>query len=1078
VRRLLCTAAVWAASAASLLAQNQTMECGQPADVFLNSSTTFANINFQGHQGETVYIRLFAVAADPGFSLSQLNVSDPYGNVYVARSHTQTTPGATPVDMAGLAGGEGYSGYEFDLPGDGTYTFRLTSASPTFGAKFHITLTRLNRPCPTSNSTLSCGQSKPGQLSSTSPGQVNTYQFNATAGDLISFRLLRVANSGFLNTGTSFFFAIYAADPALNAAAGTTNAVYAVNNIASGGSTTGRLSSAQVSGRYDWKATVTGTVTVVVFEFTGSIGGDYYISATKLNGGCGGQTLSCNSTVDSLISTPLTLSFYSIQATAGDVYQIRTARASISGTFAPTAEVYDATGAKIGTVGPGTINAHAAVSSLVTLPSSGTFTVIVSGPPDGSTGQYSIGALRLNRPCDGAAALACSSVVDGTVSGLIRNQVYALPAAANDVYLLRILQPNAGSLFRPRVDIYDPTGNSLQFLSTTDLTRITITTGTAGTYTLVVTDSYDNSQSGSYTLSTLRLNRPCNATPLTCGAPVAGAFPRTLATGVYSYDGSSGDSFSIRMLPGSGVPLAGLEVYDAKGNAVGQSLTGSFAGVDVVQPAPGPYSILALDSSKTPSPTTFALDLLRTTNACGITAPQGTTVRGVISTAEPFLTYSIPGSAGDLLAVRSASSTPGFAAQMEIYDPTGARLDTAVFGLSRKLATSGAYTVILGAAAARSAGGYSFLWQLLNKPAGTTPLACGGTIGGAISAANAFRYYTAAAGAGDILRLLFTRTSDNFNPQIELFDPNGVRVASNSDVTQKSAAGGTYLVLVSPSTTAVETGSYSLALQRPNNPCTPQSLTCGQTSLRQVNLPGQLDAFTFAATGGDISDIRLVSRSGNYTPFVELYDGNGALISTTSSGLIKRVLPLNATYSLLVRDVSAVNLGSYRVTLQDDSNTCSVADSENPVITLLSPTGGEVMPGGTTFTIRWQSDDNVGIATHDIALSTDAGKTFATPIATSLSGNAQTYNWSVPSGIAPSRTAVLRVTATDGAGNAQSAVSDLLTLIGSGFTPNVNLTLTYDGVNRLTQAALDDGRTIQYMWDAAGNLLQITITGQ
>jgi YD repeat-containing protein len=669
-------------------------------------------------------------------------------------------------------------------------------------------------------------------------------------------------------------------------------------------------------------------------------------------------------------------------------------------------------------------------------------------------------------------------VVDGTVTGLIRNQTYSLPAVANDVYLLRLLQASASSPFRPRVDIYDPAGNSLQFLNTTDLARVTFAATTTGTYTLVVTDSFDGSQSGNFTLSTLRLNRPCNSTPLSCGAPLAGGFARSLAGAVYSYDASSGDSFSVRMLPGTGTPLADIEVYDALGNPAGQALTGAFAGVDVVQPAPGPYTVIALDASKTPTPTTFSLDLLRTTHACGLTAPQGSTVPGVISVAEPFLTYSIPASSSDLLAVRSASSTPGFAAQMEIYDPTGARLDSAVFGLTRKLGSSGTYTVVLGAASARTAGGYSFAWQLLNKPAAVTPVACGTTIAGAISAANAFRYYSATANAGDILRLLFTRTSDNFNPQVELFDPTGTRVAANSDVTLKSAAGGTYLVLVSPSTTAVETGSYALAFQRPNNPCNPQALTCGQTSLRPVNLPGQLDAFTFNATGGDITDLRLVSRSGNYTPFVELYDPKGALISTTSSGLIKRVLPLDGTYSLLVRDVSAVNLGSYRVTLQDDSNTCSLADSENPVITLLSPTGGEVLPGGTTFTIRWQSDDNVGVATHDIALSTDSGKTFAIPIATALSGSAQAYNWSIPAGIAPSRTAVVRVTATDSAGNAQAASSDLLTLIGSGFTPNVNITLTYDGVNRLTQAAFDDGRTIQYMWDSAGNLLQITITGQ
>jgi YD repeat-containing protein len=385
--------------------------------------------------------------------------------------------------------------------------------------------------------------------------------------------------------------------------------------------------------------------------------------------------------------------------------------------------------------------------------------------------------------------------------------------------------------------------------------------------------------------------------------------------------------------------------------------------------------------------------------------------------------------------------------------------------------------VILGAAVPLTAGGYSFAWQLLNQPAGAAPLACGGATAGALSPSNQFRYYTLAANAGDILRLIFTSIGDNFSPQMEIFDPSGARIAAKSDVTQKATAGGNYLVLVSPSTSNTETGAYSVAFQRPNNPCSALSLTCGQTTLRQVNLPGQLDTFAFNATGGDQTTIRLAARLGAYSPFVEMYNPAGALLYTSSNGLLSRFLPADGVYTLLVRDRGAINLGSYRVSLQDDTNTCAVTDTEAPTITLIRPTGGEVLPGGTTFRIQWASDDNVGVVTHDIALSTDSGKTFAGPFA-SVNGTLQAYDWSVPSDIAPSRTAVLRVTATDAAGNAQSASSDLLTLIGSGFTPNSSATYTYDVLNRVTQVTWSDGTSISYTWDAAGNLTLITIAGQ
>ena len=1072
LRRLVPVAVLLTLGIPAAYAQNAPLlDCNQPADVLISPASPRANLQFQGTAGETVYIRLLPNTLDPGFSLAPPVVADPFGNIYNPRPKDPAVAGATPPDLAGNFAGEVFSGLEFDLHTEGTFTLRLVSTNQNASASIHVVLTRLNRPCG-ANTTLTCGRSLAGAISTSVPGQVDTYQFSVQTGDVVSFRLLRVAASGLPNTNTDFLFAIYAADPAQG------NRPFAVN-VDPTSKHLSFTSFAHLYGRYDWTATITGTVTVVVYELSGTLGGSYYVSATKLSGGgCGGAALTCNSVVDGVLTSPLTFASYTIQANGGDMYQFRAARPDTSGGFTPSAEIFDSKGASVGVVPPGSASGHAASTATITFPKSDKYSVIVSGPLDGSLGKYSLSTLRLNRPCDGAQALSpCSSVVDGAITGVIRNQVYSLSASANDSYLVRLLRPDASSLFRPRLDIYDTTGAPIQFVNTTDLARANFTVPADGAYTLVVTDSFDSGQSGAYSLSLLRLNRPCDAAPLSCGAPSAGSLPRALASSVYTYTAGAGESFSVRMLPGSGAPQPAIEVYDSRGNLVGQPLPGNFAGVDVTKPAAGAYTVIATDSSKTPAASSFTLDLLRTVNACSVPAPQGATVNGVVSATAPFLAYRIAASSGDVLSLRSSSSTAGFASQMEIYDPDGVRLDSGVFSLSRKAEASGNYTVILGATVPLTAGGYSFVWQLLNQPAGASPLACGAATAGALSPSNQFRYYTFAASAGDTLRLIFTRISDNFSPQIEIFDPAGARIAATSDVTQKAAAAGNYLVVVSPSGALTETGAYTLAFQRPNNPCSPLSLTCGQTTLRQVNLPGQLDTFSFNATGGDQYSIRLSSRSGAYSPFVEMYSTAGALLSTSSNGLLRRVLPADGVYTLLVRDRGALNLGSYRVSLQDDTNTCPVTDTEAPVIALVRPTGGEVLPGGTTYRIQWQSDDNVGVAAHDIALSTDGGKTFADPFA-SLGGTLQAYDWNLPSDIAPTRTAVLRVTATDAAGNAQSASSDLLTLIGSGFTPNSSATYSYDGLNRLTDVSWSDGSTIKYTWDAAGNLALITITGQ
>jgi YD repeat-containing protein len=726
--------------------------------------------------------------------------------------------------------------------------------------------------------------------------------------------------------------------------------------------------------------------------------------------------------------------------------------------------------------------AQSVTSAVFNTATQGDYTVLVESGTYLQTGGYSVAFARLDVPCSSGGTppqvLSCASVVDGSISGALQANSYSVSAQANDAFLLRLEQTSSNPAFRPRVDVYDPHGDQIQFTNT-NLQPLAFTVTANGSYTLTVTDSSPTGgQTGTYSLSLLRLNRPCNAGTLGCGALAAGSFSRPLASSVYTYAAAAGESFTLRMLDYTGALLPDLRVYDALGNQVGQNASGNVTGVDVAQPAAGTNTVVAMDASALQAGGPFGIELLRTKNACSTAAAQGQTVNGVINGAQPFLSYSIPATNADALMVRSASLTPGFAAQMDLYDPSGAHLPSSTFEILQPVSTTGTYTVILSGSAPLTTGGYALSWQLLNKPAATSALQCGGSTTASLSATNQFRYYLAGANAGDLLRLIFTRISANFSPQIELFDPSGARLTGVSNISKTAKAGGAYLVVVSPSTTASETGSFTVAFQRPNNPCSPTTMTCGQPTLRQVAIPGQLDTYVFAGTRGGQADIKLASRSGSYFPYAELYDASGNQVTTSSNGQLTYVILTTGNYTMLVHDLSGVNLGGYRASFQDDYNPCSITDAEPPVVTLLKPTGGEVLVGNTSYLIQWQSDDNVGVVSHNIALSTDGGQTFATTIASGLAGNTQLFNWFVPPTIAPSRTAVIQVTATDAAGNAQSALSGPLSLIGSGFTSNSTPAFTYDSLNRLTQAVLGDGRTIAYTWDADGNVVAITVSGQ
>ncbi|HEY2016823.1 MAG TPA: RHS repeat domain-containing protein [Bryobacteraceae bacterium] len=1016
----------------------------QPLDCSVVASATIAPklndfYNFTAQSGDAILIRFQTSSIDPAFT-PKLVLIDRLNHLVSARANIQGGPSAGATFAA-----------EFDLTLGGPYQIQILNQTAAQGS-YSLVYTYLNKPC--GQPALACGAGAVGQIAQ--PFQLMSYQFPASAGDILSARLSRIGPP----VGNS--------DVAMLAYSAT-------GQLIAGGDT------ASVGGyrRLDLGAPSDGPVTIVVLDQGGGTG-NYGVSVTKLKGQCGGPALSCGSLAKGTLATPVSENSFTVPLGAGDVVSLRYATTDPASTLALVAEVYDPLGNSVPVLFS---NVSRTISSTTfTAPSSGDYIAIVRDNTGAATGSYSISMVRLNRPCSATSqtALGCSARVDGSVSGLLGASQYTLTAAANDQYLLRVLRTDQGTgPFQPRLDIYDVQGNLLQTTGTGGLTRATFTTHADGVYTVVVSDGYDGSQTGAYSFSLLRLNRPCSvAATLACGAVSAGSFAQPLNSSVYTYTASSGGSFSARMLDNSGALQPALDVYDSLGNPVGQKVSGSYSGVDVALPAAGTYTIVATDNSTRPTGGPFTVALLQTVNPCAAPAPQGQTAAGVLTASRPFVSYSIPASSGDALLVRSASFTPGFAAQMDLYDPKGSRLDSSTFALSRKLGTSGTYTVIISASAARSAGGYSFSWQLLNSPAATSPLACGGSVTASLSPSGQFRYYLATASSGDLMRLVFNRLSDNFTPQIELFDPSGTRLAQTSDISQRAATDGSYLVVVSPSTSSGETGSFAVAYQRPNRPCSPAALTCGQTALRQVTLPGQLDAFTFLGTAGDQADLRLTQRTGSYFPSVELYDGSGIRVATSTSGLLRYTPQAGGTYALLVRDRGGINTGSYRVSLQDDTNACPVNDTEAPVVTLLQPTGGEVIPGGTLFHIQWQSDDNVGVATHDIALSTDGGKTFATALAAGLGGNQQSFDWTVPADIAPSRNAVIRVTATDGAGISRSASSGTLSIIGSGFTPNSTATYGYDSLNRLTQATSSDGRTVQYTWDAAGNLVQITVTGQ
>ena len=96
------------------------------------------------------------------------------------------------------------------------------------------------------------------------------------------------------------------------------------------------------------------------------------------------------------------------------------------------------------------------------------------------------------------------------------------------------------------------------------------------------------------------------------------------------------------------------------------------------------------------------------------------------------------------------------------------------------------------------------------------------------------------------------------------------------------------------------------------------------------------------------------------------------------------------------------------------TNSGSAGDVTAPAVAMASPDGGETWKAGSTHAITWSATDAVGVASVDLAYSTDGGATFPNVIASGIA-NSGSWPWAVPN--TPTGAARVRVLARDAAGN-------------------------------------------------------------
>ncbi len=148
-----------------------------------------------------------------------------------------------------------------------------------------------------------------------------------------------------------------------------------------------------------------------------------------------------------------------------------------------------------------------------------------------------------------------------------------------------------------------------------------------------------------------------------------------------------------------------------------------------------------------------------------------------------------------------------------------------------------------------------------------------------------------------------------------------------------------------------------------------------------------------------------------------------------NTGSVAWSIPNAPTVQGLVRVTAHDGAGNTGFDTSDSNFT--IADQTGPVVTVLSPNGGESFAPGSLQSVTWTASDNVGIDSVNVDYSLNGTPGPWVPIQHGLA-NSGTVSWSVPG--TASDSALVQVTAFDHALNQTSDLSDSLFQIQNAAT--------------------------------------------
>jgi hypothetical protein len=780
-------------------------------------------------------------------------------------------------DGTTICSNAGPSELNCQLGAAGKYRIILRDSSGANTSSFNALIQRLNSPgnCTTA---LTPGAA-PTTGSLTAAAQMDCYKLAGAAGDVVRLRIARTSGSG----------------------------AVAEDIVKPSGQI-----QCSITTSVDQTCTLdtAGTYHVFIRDYYGQYVENYAVAVQKLNkpAGCTAMNLGDPPATGVTISAAAQMNCYTFTGTGGHTVRFRWVMTSGTGT--PTVELIRPGGSTLcGPSYPQEMNC--------TLPSSGTYLVIVRDSNGTGTPTYSFEGIDLANPGTCTALTAGAAPVAASLATGLQTDCYSMTVSPGDVVRVRMVK-TSGSGY-PEQDVVRPNG-SIACGATTSVEQ-TCTIDTAGTYHVFVRDYYGAYADG-YTLAMQTLDAPAGCSSLGVDpTPTAGSIADVGGMTCYTFTATTGEHVDLRYIWTSGTsfqPEAEIDTPDGRtvcGPSYPSELTCSLGSA-------GTYAIIVRDYS---GPYTggfnIALQNLNSPVGCSALGLSGTPTGGNFTAAGQTDCYTVSGSAGQTLWFQYQRSTAtSVSPQVGLYKPNGSSECSGYAPtLSCTLDASGTFVLLVRDSSGGNLGPYSLLVQRVDSPTGCTTLTPGAAPSTeTMGTAGELDCYTVPTTLGEHVLVRWVNTSGtSFYPYLQGFDAYGSSicgVSGPSALTCTSDAAGNMTFFVRDSSD-LYTGGYSIAVQNLNSPSGCGSLTVGgSTASGSLTAAAQIDCYTFTGTAGEHVDANVTRTSGTFTTWQEIVRPNGTtLCGPTTAADNTCTLDGAGTYTVIVGDYYATNTGNYTV---------------------------------------------------------------------------------------------------------------------------------------------------------------------